>query len=84
MMWGYYNGYYGGGWPVIGVLVQVLVAVIIISVIFRIFRGRGGRCGRGRCWHMGGTDAEETLRDRFAKGEISKEEYEEKIKVLRQ
>lgn len=78
--------YYGGGpgmfwgWGLLGFLVNVLIIIIIISVLVRIFRGR--RHWRGD-WHkLVGNSALDILRERYAKGEIDKAEYEERKKVL--
>ncbi|MBU6426961.1 SHOCT domain-containing protein [Patescibacteria group bacterium] len=70
-MW---NGFWP--WSVVGGLVQVLIVVFIIMVIVRVVRHE-------RCHGWKGSSAEEVLKERFAKGEITKEEYEEKLKVIR-
>jgi len=80
-MMGYYNDCYSL-WPghLVSVFVQILIVVLIVSVILRIIRGRR-RDGR---FSWPGSGAEALLKERFAKGEIDKAEYEEKLKVLRQ
>lgn len=80
MMWGYYNnGFCDGFWPgnIIGILFQILIAVILIAIIVKVVR-------KSKTWHLRGNSAEELLKERFVKGEISKEEYEEKLKVITQ
>lgn len=76
-----YGNCYGAWWPgsIIGILIQILIAVVIIAVIIRIVRGRRLRDH----WDMWPNSAERLLKERFVKGEISKEEYEEKLKVIR-
>ena len=46
------------------------------AVVFAIFRFRGGR------WHHVGS-AENVLAERYARGEITVEEYRERLGVLR-
>ena len=78
----HYHGY--GYSPVFGlfsVLGHILLVVAIIWFIVMIFRGP--RMGRMRRWHMWHShSALSILNERFAKGEINKEEYEERKKVL--
>lgn len=60
-----------------GVL-SIFLWVLLIIVIVRLIRGRRGHWGR---W-MHEKSALDILKDRYAKGEINKEEYEEKKKDL--
>ena len=84
--------YYGGGpgifwgWGLLGGILNILILVLIISIIVRIIRGRRHHM-RGDWkgeWHkmMGNQGAVDILRERYAKGEIDKAEYEERKKVL--
>ena len=77
----YYNSY--GWWPgnIIGILIQIMIVVIFVRIIIRMIHGRG-RGPWGRTWKD--DSAEQLLKERFVKGEISKEEYEEKLKIIRQ
>ena len=73
MMW-------GGGWWVFG-------AVIMVACIFLMGRMMMGHEGSGHedhreSDHHGGTSAVEILAERFARGEISQEEFEQRKKVL--
>lgn len=81
MMWGYYGNDYGF-WPfsIIGHLIGILILILAVVFLIRLLRWgfRGGSWGG---WSSG--SAEDTLRDRYAKGEISREEYEERMSVLR-
>jgi putative membrane protein len=83
MMWGNNPYFYscGGNWAgqIISLAVTILVIVIVVRVIMRVVRGRGAG-GAMPWWHS----AENLLKERFVKGEISKEEYQEKLKVIRE
>jgi putative membrane protein len=75
MMW-------GGGWWVFG-------AVIMVVCIFLMGRMMMGRDGSGHGDHSGShpagstRSAEEILAERFARGEISQEEFAQRKKVLK-
>jgi putative membrane protein len=88
-----YNGYYGGmmgGFGGFGMLFMIpigLVALIIIGyAIWRGFGWGGGCCGSGHYGHYASHDerenAMEILRLRYARGEISKEQYEQMKKDI--
>ena len=64
----------------LGSLVQLLFWIFIVVLIIKLIKRhkRGDEWGG---WLRGGS-ALHTLRERYAKGEISKEEYEERKKVL--
>lgn len=73
MMYGWdYAG--GGGWFMLAAMAIIAVAVIV-SVWLIVHRPGTQAPGR--------SSAEEILRERFARGEISQEEYEAAKKVLR-
>jgi putative membrane protein len=77
-----------GGWGffgIIGALVQLLFFGGLIAVIvWAVVRITANRQGGGAELRAGGDSAEEILRQRFAKGEIDQEEYEERHRVLRE
>ncbi len=73
-MWGWGMG--GWGW-----LWLVLIVVVIVLLVVWITRRTGPTGGSG-----GGVDRVEALRileERFARGEIDREEFEERRRVLR-
>ena len=84
--WYGYHHMWDGGWGwhpgmILGPLVMLLVLVGIAALIMRLVcLGRHGacpHCGRGRAH-----GALDILEERLAKGEIGKEEFEEKRKLL--
>jgi putative membrane protein len=82
------GGMMDGGWGffgIIGALVQLLFFGGLIAVIvWAVVRITANRQGGGAELRAGGDSAEEILRQRFAKGEIDQEEYEERHRVLRE
>ena len=90
IMMGYYG--YGPHWGsfgvfglVFGIFIWIVVIVLIIAIIRRVVWGSHWR-RHNRGMHGVGMEhndtAMEILSQRFAKGEINKEEYEERKKVL--
>jgi putative membrane protein len=70
MMWGYYDG---GGWLWMMALVALFWGAIIALVVFAVRSFAPGRHGDA---------ALDSLRKRFAAGDISQDEYEKARKVL--
>ncbi len=82
-MMGYYGNYLGG-FGLFGPLMMIIFWGLIIWAIVALIRWNGGRagcCGHGDNGHGGGK-ALDILKERYAKGEIKKEEYEQKKKDL--
>jgi putative membrane protein len=86
MMHLYNYGNYGPGYAigfgflgVLGALLHLIFWLIIIAIIFRFFRRRG-MAGRRHMWMQ--SSALDILKERYAKGEINKTEFEEKKKDL--
>jgi putative membrane protein len=76
MMWG---SYYGMGWPwILFMLVFWVAAIVGIAALIRwlVLASRPGAGARGE------ESAIEVLKKRYARGEIGKEEFEEKKKDL--
>lgn len=86
-MWGYgYHHMWGWGFHPFGSVLFAIFCVILIICAIRMLRF-GGHFGHGRFRHAGygyghGTSALDILEERFAKGEIDKNEFEEKRKLL--
>jgi putative membrane protein len=78
MMW-------GGGWWVVGALVMV-VCIFMMGRMMISHGGSGhagrGDIGRGDIEDQGNRSARNILAERFARGEISEEEFEQRKKVL--
>ena len=73
MMW-------GGGWWVVGALAMV----VCIFMMGRMMMGDGGsgHGGHGDIENRGNRSARDILAERFARGEISQEEFEQRKRML--
>jgi len=90
-------GMWYGGHIFMGILCVLLMIALVVWIVRMVtWRRRGMGCGMGYMHHMHGMygygehgmtephdEAFEVLRKRFASGEISKEEYEERLNTLR-
>ncbi|MBR2813103.1 MAG: SHOCT domain-containing protein [Reyranella sp.] len=78
MMWG--GGWYG---MIFGPLVMILVLAVIIALAVLLVRWLGGPWP-GSAWHQAAPAHTplDILRERFARGEIDKQEFEERRRVL--
>ena len=74
MMWGFDGFGFGGGAMGIGML---LFWVVIIAVIVMLFGRLGGQSG-----HALRTTPQDILRERYARGEIDRTEFEQKRSEL--
>jgi len=85
MMWGWPNmmgGFYGGGMGWIGMILGfIFFMLIIIGIIFRIIWAVK-RSTHSEIEDKTGNKALEVLKERYAKGEITKEQYESMKKDL--
>ncbi|MGH2735655.1 MAG: SHOCT domain-containing protein [Actinomycetota bacterium] len=64
----------GGWWPIFPIF-WILFWAVLVFAFFRFRRGAG--------WHHG-VSAESVLAERYARGEISVEEYRERLTVLKE
>lgn len=93
MMWGYDPSGYGYGsmmgWGGFGLLFMIFWWAIIIAVAISLFRWFSHKCDGHDCEHSGRRirheyekSALDLLKERYAKGEIDKDEFETKKKDL--
>ena len=88
------GGMMGGGWGVFGMAWMLLLPLLFIggpialavwAVMMLASRGHAsGEHTAGSAGEVHEQSAEETLRQRFARGEIDAEEYEERRRILRE
>jgi len=64
-------------------ILLLLVLVLVVFAIIKVFPDWQDRVGLSRREDRREDSAEETLRQRFARGEIDSEEYERSLEVLR-
>lgn len=85
MMYGYGIGH---GFWFLGEIFSLVFWVLVIWLIVSLVKGSGHHRGKGCCGMMGhdgekkNDNAKDILRERFAKGDITKEEFEEKSRIL--
>ncbi|MCO4255568.1 SHOCT domain-containing protein [Pseudarthrobacter cellobiosi] len=86
MMWGYGQGmewmWLWGPLLLIGIALLVLLAVRVAGGGIRRGYGPGGPDGLGGPPPMGGSRARQILDERFAKGELTADQYRDQLKVL--
>ena len=80
MMWGYDGGY--GWWWGFGALHMLLYWGVLILAIALLVKWLFGRAGGGPHARHPGKTALDILKERYARGEIGKEEFEQKKRDL--
>ena len=79
-MWGDMGWGWGGGWGLLGAVHMVLWWVLIILGIVVLGKWLFGGMGGGE--RSGGHRSLDILKERYARGEINKEEFEQKKRDL--
>jgi len=85
MMWGWPNmmgGFYGGGMGWIGMILGFIFFILIIIGIIFLIIWAVKRSTHSEIEDKTGNKALEVLKERYAKGEITKEQYESMKKDL--
>jgi putative membrane protein len=78
-----YPNYFGWVWGLVGLFFSILFIVWIFGGIFGVGWGFwGGRRYRYRRWGYG--DEYSILRERYAKGEITKDQFDQMMRDLQQ
>lgn len=77
----------GSAWSWVFAALVVAGAVLLVVVLVRVLvggtvEGRPGRIGPERDAHAGAERARRILAERYARGEISNEEYESRMRAL--
>jgi putative membrane protein len=67
--------WWGGGWGLIEFLLMIAFWTLVVVIIVGLVRGRGGA-------PPGGSSALGVLEERYARGEIDREEFLERRSVL--
>ena len=83
MMRHYWYGPGDGLWMIGGLILLVLLIVAVVWVVNSLMRDRGSRgSGNAAARDASRPSLDEILRERFARGEISQEQFEQARKVL--
>ena len=89
----YTEGYYGmpmmrwgGGWMIgAGIIGFILICFLVMMALrFTVWGPWNHRTGYGMGRMGGSTEAEEILRHRYTRGEVTKEQYDQMLRDLRE
>ena len=80
----YYGHMWNGGWQgwFMGPLMMILFIAIVVALVVLLVRWLGGSGHGGAAHPPPGRTPLDILRERFARGEIDREEFEERRRVL--
>ncbi len=81
---GGWDGGWGGGHMIFGGIMMILFLGTIILMVVLAIRWLSGRSSHGTGSQHPGNRALDILQERFARGEIDKEEFEERRHTLRE
>lgn len=76
MMWGYGQG---AGWWLWGILMLLGIVLLVFVLVWAFRGGMRDRHGQGR---PPASAARQILDERFARGELTAEQYREQLRVL--
>ena len=75
-------GAWGWGWMIFGPIMMIVFIAVAVVVVVLLLRWLGGLGYGGALHNPPGKTPLDILKERFAKGEIDKEEFEERQHVL--
>lgn len=81
--WDHMRGWGGWGWGwmwLVGLLLLLAVIAAVVVAVVALTRGTGGRTSAGG--PAGRSTARDILAERYARGELSTEEYRERLREL--
>lgn len=80
------NGNGTGGWMFFGVLMMLGLVLLVVVAVWAIGGGlrRGGTDGPTRSQGRSEPQARRLLDERYARGDLTTEEYQERLRVLEQ
>jgi putative membrane protein len=83
MMWGYGQGM---GWMWLWSLLLLIGIALLVWLVVLVstsgVRSRHGQGPDGRYFHIGRDTARQILDERFARGELTADEYRERLRIL--
>jgi putative membrane protein len=77
-----YNGYGWGGWVIGGLILLLILIAIVVIVALIVAAATRSRYGGGRMGKPEEQDPVRILKQRYAKGEVTKEEYDRMLDDL--
>ncbi|WP_129408413.1 SHOCT domain-containing protein [Marinitoga lauensis] len=82
--WNGFRPFMGGGYGMIGYFISFIMLIIIIGVIFLVFKSikNNNEAKKREYGKINNYDALKVLNEKFAKGEITEEEYLRKKKII--